>query len=264
MAAKLVIVGAAGRMGQRLVTLAAEIEALRLVGAVDRADHPQMGQDAGTIARIEPQGVALTRDFPDEAEVLIDFSLPEGALRTVDYCRSHNVALVMGTTGLNDTQKEALQSAASTIPVVYGTNMGVGMNTLFAIVGKVAAMLGPDYDIEIIEQHHRFKKDAPSGSAASLAESICAEIGRSLEDTLVYGREGKDALRKPGTIGMHAIRAGDIVGKHEVIYSTLGETVTISHTAHNRDVFVRGALRAAQWLAGKKAGMYTMREVLGL
>lgn len=264
MAAKLVIVGAAGRMGQRLVTLAAEIEALQLVGAVDRANHPQLGQDIGAIARIAPQGVTLTRDFPTDADVLIDFSLPEGASRTIDYCRSNQVALVMGTTGLNGAQKTEIKAAAQTIPVIYGTNMGVGMNTLFAIVGKVAAMLGQDYDIEIIEQHHRFKKDAPSGSALSLAENICEELGRDLRESLVYGREGKDALRQSGTIGMHAVRAGDIVGKHEVIYSTLGETVTISHTAHSRDVFVRGALRAAQWLAGKPSGMYTMREVLGL
>ncbi len=264
MSAKLVIVGAAGRMGQRLVTLASEIDGLQLVGAVDRADHPQMGQDAGTVARIDAQGVALTPDFPQEADVLIDFSLPEGATRTIDYCKSNKVALVMGTTGLNDAQKAEVTAAADVVPVIYGTNMGVGMNVLFAIVGKVAAMLGQDYDIEIIEQHHRFKKDAPSGSALSLAESICEEIGKDLNDSLVHGREGKDALRQPGEIGMHAVRAGDIVGKHQVIYSTLGETVTVSHTAHSRDVFVRGALLGAQWLAGKEPGMYTMREVLGI
>lgn len=264
MSVKLVIVGAAGRMGQRLITLASEIEGLQLIGAVDRADHPQMGQDAGAVARIDPQGVNLTSDFPQDADVLIDFSLPEGASRTIDYCKSNKVALVMGTTGLNEAQKAEVTAASQTIPVIYGTNMGVGMNVLFAVVGKVAAMLGEDYDIEIIEQHHRFKKDAPSGSALSLAESICEEIGRSLDESLVHGREGKDALRQPGTIGMHAVRAGDIVGKHQVIYSTLGETVTISHTAHSRDVFVRGALRGAQWLAGKPAGMYSMRQVLGL
>lgn len=263
MSAKLVIVGAAGRMGQRLVTLASEIEGLQLAGAVDRADHPQMGQDAGAVARIDPQGVALSSDFPQSADVLIDFSLPEGATRTIDYCKANKVALVMGTTGLNEAQKAGVTAAADCIPVIYGTNMGVGMNVLFAIVGKVAAMLGEGYDIEIIEQHHRFKKDAPSGSAISLAESICEEIGRNLDESLVHGREGKEALRQPGTIGMHAVRAGDIVGKHDVIYSTLGETVTIGHTAHSRDVFVRGALRAAQWLPGKVPGMYSMRQVLG-
>jgi 4-hydroxy-tetrahydrodipicolinate reductase len=142
--------------------------------------------------------------------------------------------------------------------------MSVGMNTLFALVGKAASMLGPDYDIEIVEQHHRFKKDAPSGSALTLAENIAQATNRQFPDCLTHGRNGKDALREKGKIGMHAVRAGDIVGIHSVIFSTLGETVTLNHTAHSRDTFVRGALRAAGWLINKKPGLYSMADVLGL
>jgi 4-hydroxy-tetrahydrodipicolinate reductase len=142
--------------------------------------------------------------------------------------------------------------------------MSIGMNVLFSIVGQTAAMLGDDYDIEIIEQHHRFKKDAPSGSALTLAENICKATGKKYPDSLTFGRSGKDAARQKDTIGVHAVRAGDIVGDHSVIFSTLGETVTLNHTAHSRDGFARGALRAAQWLTGKTAGLYSMADVLGL
>jgi 4-hydroxy-tetrahydrodipicolinate reductase len=141
--------------------------------------------------------------------------------------------------------------------------MSVGMNVLFALAGKVASMLGDEYDTEIIEQHHRFKKDAPSGSALTLAENICKAIGKKFPDCITCGRSGKDALREEGSIGVHAVRAGDITGKHDVIFSTLGETVTLSHAAHSRDTFARGALRAAHWLVGKKPGLYSMTDVLG-
>jgi 4-hydroxy-tetrahydrodipicolinate reductase len=142
--------------------------------------------------------------------------------------------------------------------------MSVGMNMLFALAGKAALMLGDDYDIEIVEQHHRFKKDAPSGSALTLAKKICNATGRPYPDSLVNGRAGKDALRAKGQIGIHAVRAGDIVGVHSVIFSTMGETVTLEHTAHNRDTFARGALRAAEWLIGKTPGLYSMADVLGI
>jgi 4-hydroxy-tetrahydrodipicolinate reductase len=142
--------------------------------------------------------------------------------------------------------------------------MSVGMNTLFSLVGKLASMLGDDYDIEIVEQHHRFKKDAPSGSALTLAENICKATGKRYPDSLTYGRQGKDTQRDKGQIGIHAVRAGDIVGIHSAIFSTLGETVTLNHTAHSRDTFARGALRAAKWLVGKKPGLYSMADVLGL
>jgi 4-hydroxy-tetrahydrodipicolinate reductase len=257
MAGRLVVVGAGGRMGQRLVTLAQETDGLTLVGAVDVPAHPGQG------TQVAP-GVTLSHHFPDQADLVIDFSLPEGTDKTLAFCAAKKAALVLGTTGLSDTQKDALNTLCRTVPVAQATNMSVGMNTLFATVGKIARMLGEDYDIEIVEQHHRFKKDAPSGTALSLAESICDAMDRDLNQCLVHGREGREALRTKGTIGMHAVRAGDIVGIHSVIYSTLGETITINHTAHSRDTFVRGALRAAQWLLGKRPGLYSMRDVLGI
>ena len=257
MSGRLVVVGAGGRMGQRLVTLAQETSGLGLVGAVDVSSHPSQGTPLAP-------GVTLSAQFPEAADIIIDFSLPEGTDKTLTFCADHNAALVLGTTGLSESQKVALNTLSQQVPVVQATNMSVGMNTLFATVGKIARMLGDDYDIEIVEQHHRFKKDAPSGTALSLAESICEETGRDLGRSLVHGREGKDAPRQTGDIGMHAVRAGDIVGIHSVIYSTQGETITIDHTAHSRDTFVRGALRAAQWLIGKAPGFYSMRDVLGI
>jgi len=260
----LVIHGAAGRMGKRILALAVEQKTFDIIAAIDYPSHPELGKDAGLLAGVGAIGVALTSQFPAKADVVIDFSLPQAAGNTIAWCRKSGTALVMGTTGLDDSQMALLKEASAGIAVVQATNMSLGMNLLFSIVGKVAAALGADYDIEITEAHHRFKKDAPSGSALSLAKSICQATGRDYPGCLVHGREGKESLRQGGTIGMHAIRAGDIVGQHSVLYSTLGETVTISHNAHSRDTFVLGALRAAGWILRQKPGLYTMQHVLGL
>ena len=261
----LVVVGAAGRMGRRIVALAVESGNFDIVGAVDAPGHPDIGKDVGLLAGIKPLNLSLSDSFPKgAADVVIDFSLPEAIGNSLDYCRSKSVPLVSGTTGLGKQQQQQFNAVAAKIPVIYGTNMSVGMNVLFALVGKAAAMLGEDYDIEIIEQHHRFKKDAPSGSALTLAENICKATGRDIDTSLTHGRSGKEALRQKGSIGMHAVRAGDITGIHSVIYGSLGETVTLGHTANNRDTFVRGALRAAKWLVGKQPGLYSMADVLGI
>ena len=261
---KLVVVGAGGRMGRRIVALAAESGRFEIVGAVDKTDHPDIGKDAGLLAGIERLNLPLSDSWPAGANVAIDFSLPEAAEETVQQCLANGIALVMGTTGLTAAQRDVISAAAKRIGVIYGTNMSVGMNVLFALVGKAAAMLGEGYDIEIVEQHHRFKKDAPSGSALTLAQNICEASGRPYPDSLTHGRSGKEALRQKGEIGMHAVRAGDITGVHSVIYSTLGETITLNHTAHNRDTFVRGALRAAEWLVTKPPARYSMADVLGI
>ncbi len=265
MGIKLVVVGAAGRMGSRILSLAAESGRFDIVGAVERQDCPALGKDAGLAAASGPIGILLSATYPKSpAEVVIDFSLPDGIDKTIDYCVKNGVALVSGTTGLSAPQQEKLKAAGGKIPLLYTTNMSVGMNALFALVGKVASMLGSEYDIEIVEQHHRFKKDSPSGSALTLAENICKETGRDFPESVVHGRHGKDALRKKGEIGMHAVRAGDITGIHSVIFGTLGETVTLNHTANSRDTFVRGALRAAQWIVGKSPALYSMADVLGM
>ena len=171
---------------------------------------------------------------------------------------------MVGTTGLSEEQKKQLHKAATETAVLWGANMSLGVNLLFELVADVAKRLGDDYDIEIIETHHRFKRDAPSGTALELARRIAMDQQWSWPDCLEHGREGADNLRRSKTIGMHAVRAGDTVGEHRLIFSALGETVELRHNAHTRDTFVRGALRAGQWLAGRPAGMYSMADVLGL
>ncbi len=261
---KLLIIGAAGRMGRRILSLAADANQYDIVAAVERQDHPDIGKDVGLVAAAGPINVKLDSVYPAGADVAIDFSQSAAADSTVDYCVKNNVALVLGTTGLSNEQLAKIKAASAKIAVIYGTNMSVGMNVLFSLVGKVASMLGDEYDTEIIEQHHRFKKDAPSGSALTLAENICKATGKKFPDCVTCGRSGKDALREKGTIGIHAVRAGDITGIHSVIFGTLGEKLTLNHTAHSRDTFARGALRAAQWLTGKKPGLYSMADVLGI
>jgi 4-hydroxy-tetrahydrodipicolinate reductase len=265
MAIKLIVIGAAGRMGRRILTLAAESGEFDIIAAIDTQDHPDISKTYSLESPSGPIEVVLADTFPTAAvDVAIDFSQPEAVDETIDYCLENNVALISGTTGFSEQQRDKMLAASGKIPLIYGANMSVGMNVLFALVGKAASMLGDEYDIEIVEQHHRFKKDAPSGSALTLAENICRATGRDFPEVLVHGRSGKDALRQNGKIGMHAVRAGDITGVHSVIFGTLGENVTLNHTANNRDTFVRGALRAAKWIVGKEPASYSMADVLGI
>lgn len=258
MSSKLIVTGADGRMGRRILALAAGQGGFDIIGAVERKGHPDLGR------QVIPLEIKLTDAYPKGADVVIDFSSPEAADTTIDYCLENSAAMVLCTTGLSDRQQQKIKAASAKIAVIYGTNMSVGMNMLFSLVGKTAQKLGDDYDIEIVEQHHRLKKDAPSGSALTLAENICNVTGRDCPGSLTFGREGKDVLRQKGEIGMHSVRAGDIVGIHSVIFSTPGETVTLNHSAQSRDTFAKGALRAAGWLVGKKAGGYTMADCLGI
>ncbi|MHC4124693.1 MAG: 4-hydroxy-tetrahydrodipicolinate reductase [Planctomycetota bacterium] len=261
---KLVISGAAGRMGKRIIALAKDADTFNICAGIDIKDHPDTGKDIGLLAGAAAVGVSLAHDCPSDFDVMIDFSLPQAADSVVDHCLKSKAALVMGATGLSQSQHEKMKLASKQIPLIYGTNMSVGMNVLFSLAAKTASMLGDDYDIEITEQHHRFKKDAPSGSALTLAENICKATNRDFPDCLTCGRSGKDSLRQKGKIGIHSVRAGDITGIHSVIYSTLGETVTLNHSAHNRDGFARGALLAAQWLIDKTPGLYSMTDVLNI
>ena len=262
---KLIVIGAAGRMGSRILQLSCESGQFDIVAAVDAQGHPNIGKDVGFSTPSGPVHIILTDTFPStEVDVAVDFSLPDGADRTIEYCLENKVALVLGTTGLSEKQQEKIKSASEEIPILYATNMSLGMNVLFALAGKVASMLGPEYDIEIIEQHHRFKKDAPSGTALTLAENICRQTGRAFPESVTYGRCGKDALRHKGTIGIHAIRAGDITGIHSIVFGTPGETITLNHCANSRDTFIRGALRAAKWIVGKEPALYSIADVLGI
>ncbi|MCK4601165.1 MAG: 4-hydroxy-tetrahydrodipicolinate reductase [Phycisphaerae bacterium] len=268
---KIAITGAAGRMGRRIAALAIESgstelttgELFDIVSAIEVAGHEVLGRDVGELAGVGMFGVKVTETIEDAPDVLIDFSTPEGTIRWLDVCRDRKISMVIGTTGLTESQLAEIADAASKIAIVHAANMSVGVNLLLKIVGEVARALGEDYDVEIAETHHRFKKDAPSGTALALAKAICTAAGKDAGEAIVYGRAGQ-CPRKGGEIGMHALRVGDTVGEHTVHFGNLGETVTLGHTAHTRDTFARGALRAAQWVVGKPAGLYTMQDVLGL
>ena len=258
---KIAITGAAGRMGRRIAALALANKKFQLVSAMEMPGHEAMGADVGTLCGGGACGLAVSETLQGTPDVIVDFSDPEGTLQWLDAARGHDTAMVIGTTGLTESQLAEVADAAGSIPIVQAPNFSVGVNLLFRLAGEIARTLGPDYDIEITEAHHRFKKDAPSGTALGLARSICEATGRAMPDALVHGRSGRSP-RTSGEIGMHALRIGDTVGEHSVQFGNLGETVSIAHVAHTRDTFARGALRAAEWAAGQKPGLYSMQDVL--
>lgn len=257
------ITGAAGRMGSRLITLARESAVFQVVGAIERPDHPMLARDAGEVAGVGTIGCPLTSDLRQTPQVLIDFSAPAAMRHWLKACRDRGIAMVIGTTGLHKVDHAAIDVAAEAIPVLQAPNMSLGVNLLFKIAAQVARKLGDDYDIEIVEGHHRFKKDAPSGTAMGLAEAILEATGKT-KDALVFDRHGDDCVRKRGEVGMHALRIGDEVGRHTAYFAALGERLELTHVATNRDTFVHGALRAAEWLAKQKPGRYSVADMLGL
>ncbi len=261
---RIAIHGAAGRMGRRLIALAQEQAALRVVAAIEHDRHTRLGEDAGVLAGVGSLDLPITSAWPEELDVAIDFSTPDGAMTAIAECERRRFALIVGTTGLDDAHHAAIDRAAQSIPVLNAPNMSLGVNLLFRLVGRVAATLGEDYDVEIVEAHHRHKADAPSGTALGLLRALCEATGRDERRDAVFGRHGNEAARRPGEIGVHAVRMGDVVGDHAVSYATAGERIELRHTATTRDVFARGALRAARWLVGREPGRYTMADVLGL
>jgi len=257
------ITGASGRMGKRLVALAREAAVFNVVAAVVKPNHDLLARDAGEIAGIGPIGVPLTFDLRPTPQVLIDFTSPPAMRHWLKVCRDRRIAMLIGTTGLHQIDHAAIDRAAEDIPILQATNMSVGVAVLNRLVAQAAKMLGDDYDIEILESHHRFKKDAPSGTGMSLAESIINATGKSKED-LAFGRHGDDVPRRRGEIGMHSLRIGDETGRHVVHFASLGERLEFGHVATNRDTFVHGALRAAEWLARQKPGRFQIGDVLGM
>lgn len=261
---KVAVHGCAGRMGRRLVALISADEQLELVAALEHPAHELLGRDAAQLAGIDPTGVPITADLTVEVDVLIDFTVPAATRSAVELCLRQQVAMVIGTTGLNAGDEQHLDDAAANIALMQAPNMSLGVNLLFALAGQVASRLGDDYDIEIVETHHRLKKDAPSGTALGIARAICNATGKDLAKDLIYDRHGPDVQRQAGQIGMHALRSGDVVGRHTVSFGTIGEELQLTHIATDRDVFVRGALRAAKWVVKQKPGRYGMADVLGL
>lgn len=259
------IAGAAGRMGRRLIALAAEQPGtFKLVAAIDAPGSPELGKDAGILAGVPANEMAITAALTGEPLVMVDFSAPSATRSLLRQCVEKKIAMVIGTTGLTPDDYVLIDVAAHTIPILQATNMSLGVNVLMNIAAQIARQLGEAYDIEIVEAHHNQKKDAPSGTALSLAEAICRATGRDVQRDLVHGRFGPDALRKKGTIGMHALRMGDVVGEHTVYFATGGERIEIRHVATNRDTLARGALRAAAFVATAKPGRYRMADALGL
>lgn len=264
---KVIVTGAAGRMGARLVALIKESTALALAGATERKGHVSIGNDAGDAAGCGPTGIVITEDLSSilpHAEVVVDFSSPEAGLEHARLTSQHRRAMVLGTTGFTADNISELRTLTHHIPCVFSPNMSVGVNLLFTAVEKMAKALGEDYDIEVIEAHHRLKKDAPSGTALKLAEVLAKAVNRNLEQVGVYARKGLIGERKRGEIGIQTIRAGDIVGDHTVIFGGMGERIEVTHRAQSRDTFARGALRAARWVAKQPPGLYDMLDVLNL
>ncbi|MFO7899802.1 MAG: 4-hydroxy-tetrahydrodipicolinate reductase [Planctomycetota bacterium] len=256
--------GAAGRMGKRLVALVAEANDLELVCALEADDHEACGRDAGEVAGAGPVEVPIAATMEARPDVLIDFSSPASTVARAAECAAAGTALVVGTTGLGDDQVAELEAASKQVACVFAPNMSVGVNVLAILARRAAEALGPDYDVEVVEAHHRFKKDAPSGTALKLARAAADGLHRELDEVVVYGRRGMTGERTSQEIGIHAVRAGDIVGEHTVMFATLGERIELRHSAHSRETFARGALRAARFVAGQQPGLYSMEDVLGL
>lgn len=254
---KIAMNGAGGKMGRLIMDIIADREGTTLAQALDWDQHPMLGKEI-------VEGAILAADLTEAADVLIDFSQPAGTMKRLAECVAAKTAMVIGTTGLSAEENAKVEEAAKTIPILYCSNTSLGVNLIFKVAAQIAKSLGEEFDIEIIEKHHRFKKDSPSGTALSIAESICEATGRSIEKDLVNGREGVDSERKKGEIGMHAVRCGDIVGEHTAIFCSLGERIELTSRVHTRETFARGAVRAAEFLVGKSAGFYTMDDVLGL
>jgi len=262
----LAILGAAGRMGAALTRVIGETEGARLTAAVEHGGSAALGKDAGVLAGVAANAVAIAAGFPaaGAADVWIDFSVATATAAVAAAAAERGAALVVGTTGVGADGKAALAAAARRVPVVFAPNMSVGVNVLLQLVADAARLLGPGYDLEIVETHHRLKRDAPSGTALRLAEALAEATGRDLGRDARYARHGDVGPRTASEIGIQTLRGGDVVGDHTVFFLGLGERIELTHKASSRETFARGAVRAALWTAGRPPVLYDMRNVLGL
>jgi 4-hydroxy-tetrahydrodipicolinate reductase len=259
---RIAIHGAAGRMGHRLIALAANDPELRLAGAVDRRDHPKLGQDAGVLAGVGESGVVLQSQLPQAVDVVIDFSVPQAVDAILAACLARKVALVVATTGLEEPQIARIRAAAATIPVLWAPSMSLAVNLTMKLAETAGrALADKDADVEILERHHRFKEDSPSGTALKFGRIIAGVMGQTAHR---HGREGRPGPRPHHEIGYHAIRVGDHPGEHTIVFAMMGETIELTVRASNRDCYALGALAGAKFLHGKPAGLYSMDDVLGL
>lgn len=264
---KIAIVGAAGRMGRNLIQAVYDADDKELGAAIERPESSLIGSDAGELSGVGKLGVALVDNLEQvlgDFDVLIDFTAPVATMQHVDICRQAGKAMVIGTTGLSDDEKNKLKEASTDIGIMFAPNMSVGVNLCFKLLDMAARVLGDDVDIEVIEAHHRHKVDAPSGTALRMGEVVADALGRDLSECAVYGREGITGERDRKSIGFETIRAGDVVGDHTVLFAAMGERVEITHKASSRMTFANGAVRAAGWIMGRGKGLYDMQDVLGL
>jgi 4-hydroxy-tetrahydrodipicolinate reductase len=264
---KIAVAGSTGRMGSRIAALSKEYEGIQLAGAFERKGHKDIGKDIGPLVGVGDTGVKLTDSIDsviDEVDLVISFTTVEASLEHLRSASSKGKAMVLGTTGFSKDHLKEIAGLTKKIPCVMASNMSTGVNLLLKVLQDIARVLGDAYDVEIIEAHHRMKKDAPSGTALKMAQAIAESLNRNLDETAVYARKGIIGERTQKEIGIQSIRAGDIVGEHTVIFGGLGERIEVTHKASSRDTFARGALRAALWVYGKPAGLYDMQDVLGL
>jgi len=265
MVTSIVIAGCCGRMGRSIASLALADKDFKIVGATETRSHPNIGTSLGNLIGEE----ALDIDIKDDlslavkgADVIIDFTAPVATLLNLKVAREENIPIVIGTTGLMDEEQRGIEASSKSIPVFVSSNMSIGVNLLFQLAPEAASALGEDYDIEIIEMHHNKKKDSPSGTARTLAQRIAEAKGKRVKDIVVYGREGNTGERRKNEIGIHAIRGGDIIGEHTVIFAGRDERIEITHRANSRNIFARGALCAARYIADKSPGLYNMQNVI--
>ena len=262
---KVIVVGAAGKMGVRVIHIIQEYPSIKLFQAIERLDHPSIGKDIGEVVGFGKLGIPLEGHMRKEGgDAIINFSSPQASLESLQFAKENGLAIVIGTTGLNSEQMEKVKELSKSVRCVLAPNMSIGMNVMFRVVQEVAQVLGPDYDVEILEAHHHLKKDSPSGTAVKLGELIAKATGRDFGQVGVYDRKGMVGERRKDEIGMQVIRAGDIVGEHTVLFGGIGERLEIIHRAHTRDNFARGAIRAALWVVSQPNGLYDMQDVLGL
>lgn len=262
---KAIVVGAAGKMGSRIIHIIKETPSIELYRAIERPDHPSIGKDIGEIIGLGKVGIPLEGELKRAGgDVIINFTNPKTSIESLEFAKETGSAGVIGTTGMSPEQIGRIKDLSKSVRCVFSPNMSVGVNVMFRIVQEVAQVLGPEYDIEIFEAHHRLKKDSPSGTAVKIGELIAKAIGRDFGQVGVYGRKGMVGERTKEEIGMQVIRAGDIVGEHTVLFGGVGERLEIIHRAHSRDNFARGAIRAALWVVNQPNGLYDMQDVLGL
>lgn len=264
---KIAVTGAAGRMGRVLMEAVVAAEGAELGAAIVRSDDPMLGVDAGAIAGLGRdlgvKAVASLGDVADDFDVLIDFTTPAATMENLAFCQEQGKAIVIGTTGLSDAQKQRLSEVAQSTSVVFAPNYSVGVNLCLNLLRMAASVMGHDSDIEVVEMHHRHKVDAPSGTALRMGEVVADTLGWDLNEVAVFGREGQTGARPQKQIGFETIRGGDVVGDHTVMFAADGERVEVTHKAQSRMTFAKGAVRSALWTRGQAAGLYDMQDVLG-